>query len=337
MKTFKKLISKNFSSLIFFSALFLIMIIIINISFGNINFSINDFYEIIFKGKSGVEANILFYSRIPRALSSVYSGCALAVAGCILQNVLSNPLSSPGIIGVNAGAGLGVAISVSLGFLSSWSISVFSFFGALISVLLISIFSKKANFSKSSVILGGVALNSIFNAFCEAITALDPDIAISNSEFRIGGFSSISFNKLVPPLIIISVSLFVLMLLLCELDILASGDDNAMSLGLNSKKYRLIFLILSSLLSGAAVSFSGLLGFVGLIIPHFVRRLVGNESRRLIPISAIWGAAFVCLCDFLSRVIFMPYEVPLGVLMALIGGPLFITILIKTRNSNHYA
>lgn len=335
MKRIKEI--KNFKAIIVLSIIGLLIVFSTNVLVGNTTFRISDLYKIIFKSENEIGANILLYSRLPRALSSIFAGCALSVSGCVLQNVLSNPLASPSVIGVNAGAGLGVTIACALGFISGFETSLFSFFGAFFAVLLITAFSKQSFFSKSSVILGGVALNSVFNALNEAICSLDTDIALSNAEFRIGGFTTLSYSKLLPPFAIIIFSVLVLFFLLCELDVLSQGDENALSVGLNAKKYRMIFLLLSALLAGAAVSFSGLLGFIGLIIPHFTRKVVGNESKKLIPFSAVTGAIFVCFCDFISRMIFYPYEIPVGVIMSLIGGPLFVFILIKTRKRGYYA
>lgn len=293
--------------------------------------------RIISGGDSGSAASILWYSRIPRCAAALLSGAALACAGAVLQNVLANTLASPGIIGVNAGAGLGVNLCLSLGLLSGWAVSLFAFGGSLLAVGVISLFASRTNASRTTVILGGVALNSILGAAGEALAVLDSDVAALSAEFRVGGFSSVSYTRLVPAAVMIGAAFLVLLTLLGELDVLTLGDETAQSLGLCASKYRVIFLILSALLAGGAVSFSGLLGFVGLIVPHFVRSVVGNNTRRLIPLSALAGAGFVCLCDTVSRIIFAPYELPVGILMSVIGGPLFVVMLVRINGGNRRA
>lgn len=282
----------------------------------------------------GMTSNIIKYSRLPRTLACMTAGAGLAAAGAVLQQVLANKLASPSIIGINAGAGLGVTVCCALGVFSGWMLSLSAFFGSLITVALISVFSGKGGISKTTVILGGVALNSILNAASESITVLNPDVSIMTSEFRVGGFSSVSSSRLLPAAALIILALIVLFTLFNELDILGLGDENAHAVGLPAKKYRALFLCLSALLSGATVSFAGLLGFVGLIIPHLVRRLIGSESRHLLPVSVFTGAGFVTLCDLAARTLFLPYELPVGIIMSIIGGPVFIWLIIRFKGGH---
>ena len=135
----------------------------------------------------------------------------------------------------------------------------------------------------------------------------------------------------------ILLALGVLFTLCNELDVVSLGDETAQSVGLRVGKYRILFLTLSALLAGAAVSFAGLLGFIGLIVPHFVRRLIGNESRRLLPLCAVFGGAFVCLCDLISRLAFAPYELPVGILMAVMGCPVFVLLLLRLKGGHRHA
>lgn len=287
--------------------------------------------KIIFAKTDSVNSGIFYYSRLPRVTASLLSGAALAVSGAVLQNVLSNKLASPSIIGVNAGAGFGVTLCCSLGIISGWAVSAFAFGGSLIAVILLSLFASRTNASKTTVILGGVALNGILGAFSESLSVLDNDVAMLTTEFRVGGFSAVSYTRLLPAAVMILTALLILFTLFNELDIVALGDETAKSVGLKAKKFRMLFLALSALLAGAAVSFSGLLGFVGLIVPHFVRKFTGNESRKLLPLSAVAGGGFVCLCDTLSRLLFKPYELPVGILMSLIGGPVFVVMLVRMK------
>ena len=322
---------KRYPLLLSASIFLCLLIALTSLMLGVIHFTPAELFRYLFSDRNAPEANILFYARLPRTLAALLSGAALALAGGVLQNVLANHLASPNVIGVNAGAGFGVTLCCAFGFVSGWAMSAFAFFGSLLAVVCISLFAKSISASKSTVILGGIALNSILNALSESVAVLDPDVAMLKSEFRVGGFSSVSYTRLLPAACMILFAMLLLFTLFYELDVVSLGDETAVSLGLSAKKYRALFLILSALLAGAAVSFSGLLGFVGLIVPHFVRKLTGNESRKFLPIAAVTGAGFVCLCDTLTRVIFAPYELPVGILMAVLGGPCFAVLLIQTK------
>ncbi len=315
--------NKNYTKTFIISILFLILTCILSICSGSVKINFADVLN------NTTTYNIILFSRIPRTVAAVFCGAALAVAGGILQRVLNNKLASPSIIGVNAGAGLGVTICCSTGLLSGVAISVFAFLGSLLSIILILIFAQKTRTSKSSVILGGVALNAVLNAITESVLALNPETSILTTDFKIGGFSAISYNKLIPSVCIITFVLFIISFLYNELDVLALGDETSKAIGLNTKKYRIIFLILCALLSGAAVSFAGLIGFIGLIVPHFIKKISSSQSRCFLPLCAIIGGGFVSMCDMFARIIFKPFELPVGIIMAVIGGPLFVIILIK--------
>lgn len=326
---------KHFKYLLCGSLILCILIAVLSLCLGTIHFSLGEMFAALFqKGSNTIHINILKYARIPRTVACLMAGAALSVSGAVLQNVLANKLASPSVIGVNAGAGFGVTLCCSFGIFSGWAVSASAFLGSLITVLLITVFSAKTGASKTTVILGGVALNSMLSAFSESITVLRPDTAALTTDFRVGGFSAVSVQRLLPASVFILTALILLFTLFNELDVLALGDDSAQSVGLPAKKYRILFLILSALLAGSAVSFAGLLGFIGLIVPHFVRKLVGNESRRLLPLSAVIGAGFITLCDLAARLIFTPYELPVGILMAIIGGPAFVWLLLRMKGGH---
>lgn len=290
-------------------------------------------------GAEGAEsaANILRFSRVPRVLASLFAGAALATAGAVLQTVLGNKLASPSIIGVNAGAGLGVTVCCAFGVFSGMWVSAAAFAGSLVVVLAIALFARRGGVSRTTVILTGVAMNSVLNAFSESIAVLDNDVAMLSTEFRVGGFSAVSYQRLLPAMVLIALALLALLLLCNELDVVGLGDETAQGIGLAAPRYRVVFLLLCAVLSGAAVSFAGLLGFVGLIVPHLARRIVGGESRHLLPACMLLGGGFVTLCDLLARVVFAPFELPVGILMALIGGPAFVVLLIRYKGGHRHA
>ena len=311
-----------------------LLIAVTSLCLGNVHFTPVQLIS-LFRGQGDkVSRSILLYARLPRTLASLAAGAGLAVSGAVLQNVLANRLASPGIIGVNAGAGLGVTLCCAAGALSGLAVSCAAFGGSLITVLFIFLFSHRTNASKTTVILGGVALNSILNAVCESVTVLDTDVAMLSIDFRVGGFSAVSYMRLLPAAGLIALALAVLFTLCNELDVVTLGDETAQGVGLRVGRYRMLFLVLAALLAGAAVSFAGLLGFVGLIVPHFVRRFTGNESGRLLPMCAVAGAGFVTLCDMAARLLFAPYELPVGILMSVVGGPVFLYMLIRHKGGH---
>lgn len=284
--------------------------------------------------KDSPEGRILLYVRLPRVLGGLLCGAALSVSGAVIQKVLANRLASPGVIGVNAGAGLAVTLASAFGIMGGWRLSLFSFLGAFAAVMLVSAGAKKWGASRGTVLLMGVAMNSLLGAMSDAVTILIPEISILRNEFRLGDFSAVTYYKLLPAAVVILLSLGTLLSLLNELDVLALGENNARGLGLPTQSMRVLLLLLAAALAGAAVSVAGLLSFVGLMVPHAVRRVAGNEARHLLPLSALFGAAFVTLCDTLSRVAFAPYELPVGIFMAFLGAPFFLFLLIRKKGGH---
>lgn len=337
MKAWKKYWQQNKNKGIYIMAgVMCVTAALCSICMGTANLTLEEMWNALRNGaeNSGMTGNIFWYIRLPRTAACLLAGAGLAVSGTVIQGVLANKLASPGIIGVNAGAGLAVTICCACGAISGWMIAGASFVGALLAVFLVSFTAQKINASRTTVILGGVAVNSFLNAASEAITTLIPEVGVMSADFRVGGFSAVSHIRLVPAGILILTSLSLVFSLHNELDLMNLGEEMAQGLGLSVKRMRTIFLVLAALLAGASVSFAGLLGFVGLIVPHIVRRLVGGENKKLLPLCALGGATFVTVCDMIARMAFAPYEIPVGVLMSFIGGPFFIWLLLKRKGGH---
>ena len=310
---------------------------LLSLLLGAVRLSPAALWQALLEGPNSTAGYIFWYARLPRTLACLLSGSALAVSGAVIQAVLSNKLASPSIIGVNAGAGLAVTVCCALGFLSGWIIALSAFGGAMLSVLLVVFVARRTGASRTTVILGGVAVNSFLNALSEGLTTLVPDAGVLSGDFRVGGFSSVVPARLLPAGLLIGMALVVILTLHNDLDVLALGEETAQSLGVNVKKMRTLFLILAAMLAGASVSFAGLLGFVGLIVPHAVRNLSGSQSRNLLPLCAIGGAGFVTACDLTARLVFIPYELPVGILMSVLGGPTFLLLLLKRKGGRIHA
>ena len=316
----------------------LLLSVILGILLGSTKISLSDMLGAIVRGDyQSPEARILLYVRLPRVLGSLICGIALAVSGAVIQGVLANRLASPSIIGVNAGAGLAVTLCSAFGIIGGWQLSLFSFLGAFFAVMIVSTGAKKWGASRGTVILLGVALNAFLGAVSDTIKTSIPEVSIISNDFRVGDFSSVTYAKVIPAAVAIIVAVIVLQTFASDLDVLTLGDENAKGLGLNTGVMRIVFLMLSALLAGAAVSVCGLLSFVGLLVPHAVRRIATSEAKHLVPLSALFGAGFVTLCDTLARVVFAPYELPVGIIMAFLGAPFFIFILIQGKGGHRNA
>ena len=283
------------------------------------------------RNADSIAARIILYSRLPRTCAALLAGAALAVSGAVIQTVLNNPLASPGVIGVNSGAGFAVALVCAASPLAQQYTPLVAFCGALTGVLLVTTLSQRTAASRMTVVLAGVAISTLFSAGIDAVVTLVPDAVNGITDFRIGGFTGITMVQLAPAAVLILVSLGIALSLSQQMDILALGSDTAQSLGLSVKFVRFILLVLAAALAGAAVSFCGLMGFVGLIVPHTMRRLLGENSLPLLLSSALGGAFFVTICDLLARVLFSPFEMPVGIILAFAGVPFFLWLLFKQK------
>ena len=305
---------------------------VLGMCLGTVSVSPGDMFHILLGGLTGsAEARIILYARLPRTCGSLLAGAALAVSGTVIQNVLANPLAAPNVIGVNSGAGFMTAVCCAAMPAALEAVPLAAFLGALSGVMLVLFIAERAGASKLTLILAGLAVSSMFGAGIDAVVTFAPEALNGYTDFRIGGLSNISMNRIAPAAGLIATALAVVFSLAHELDLLALGNETAQSLGLPTRKVRLLLLTMAAALSGAAVSFAGLLGFVGLIVPHIMRRLVGEESRALLLSSALGGASLLTFSDILARLLFAPYDLPVGLVLSFVGGPFFIWLLLRQR------
>ena len=315
-------------------ALFFIAAALLGICLGSTVITPAELAEAVEKGFETPAGRIFVYVRLPRTAACLVCGGALAVSGAVIQCVLANRLASPSVIGVNSGAGLAVTLCTAFGIYGGFRLSIAAFFGAFLAVLCVSLGAKRLGASRGTVILLGVAMNSFLNAISDAVVTLIPEVGVMSSDFRVGEFSAVTYKKLIPAAVIIILTLSALMTLTSELDVLTLGEESASGLGLNTKAASVLFLVLASLLAGSAVSVAGLLSFVGLIVPHAVRRVAKSSAAGQILLCALFGGGFVCLCDTAARTLFAPYEVPVGIIMAFLGAPFFVFILAKGKGGH---
>lgn len=312
--------------------LFALTCFVLALLIGASDISIPSAIRALFEGdKASIDLKILFYIRLPRALGAFFAGASLSVSGIIIQAVLNNPMAAPNLIGVNAGAGFFVILAMALfrEFLSFLPLA--AFIGALLAALLIYAISALTDAGKITVTLVGVAIGSILTAGINTVKTLFPDSVYDVSGFLIGGLSGVNTASVLPAIFLIVPALLLAWLFSGKLDALSLGAEVANGLGIRVKNARLLWLTLAAALAGAAVSFAGLIGFIGLIVPHLMRKFVGSSHKYLIPLSVFGGGGFLLAADTLSRSLFSPYELPVGILLSLVGGPFFIICILTER------
>ena len=279
--------------------------------------------------EDGTARRILRYIRLPRTVAAISCGAALACAGAVIQGVLGNPLAGPNVIGVNAGAGFAMMLA---GTLIPWGgqwYGAAAAAGAFAASLFILLLTSRTKASRVTVVLAGVAVSAILSAGTDILTTLHPESVLGLAQFRIGGFADVNAKLVYDSSVFIVFLAAVAVWKAAGLNVLSLGEETAQAVGLSVRQTRLWMLMISSLLVGAAVSFSGLIGFVGLISPHMVRRHCRGDHRKIIPLSMLTGALMTLVCDLIARTAFAPYELPAGVLLSLLGGPFFLVLLLK--------
>lgn len=314
----------------------LLLCVLASLCLGAVSLSPSRLFPALLGKGDAAAVQIVQHVRIPRTVATILAGASLAVAGVIIQSVLNNPLASPGIIGVNAGAGFMVALICALWPGHTGLIPPAAFFGALLAVLAVYGIGRATGASRITIVLAGVAVSGILTAGIDAVVTLVPDALTGSNMFRIGGVAGVTLADVFPQGFVMLGAMGAVLLLRNELDVLALGEETAKSLGLQVSFYRFLFLVLAALLAGSAVSYAGLISFVGLLVPHIARRLVGGQSVHLLLFCMILGAAFLTGCDLLARLLFAPFEIPVGLVLSLLGGPFFLWLLLhqKKRGRN---
>jgi len=308
----------------------LCIILFCGIRYGSASIDLRTFCAALLRRPgSETESIILYAVRIPRVLAGAAAGAGLALSGVLLQAVTDNDLAAPNIIGVNAGAGLAVVLC--LVYLTDLVtvLPAAAFLGACAATLLITALAGKN--SRSAVILAGVAVSAVLNAAISAFTYVDTDLLAAYNAFSVGGLRGIRMEQIILPAGMIAVCFCVSMLCSGQIDLLCLGDSGAAVLGVPVNRIRILCILCASASAGAVVSFAGLLGFVGLLVPHMGRKLVGTRTAILIPASMMLGAAVTVTADLAGRILASPSEIPVGIMMAFAGGPFFLFLLIHRR------
>ena len=305
--------------------IFLVLSVIAGLSLGSEFYSIPRFFSL-----SPVDKNILFNIRIPRVIAAFIIGAGLSITGAVLQAILRNPLAESYTLGISGGASLGIAIGVILGKTSL--LPYLAFLGALLSLSIVLLASIKKRLSNPTVILLGVALNFLFSSLVLFIIAVAKNEQFQSTMLRlIGDISYFSYGILYAGIITISILSLILILSGRVYDVISIGDEKAISIGLNVEREKRYALFICCIIAGICVSLGGIIGFVGLVIPHITRALFGPVHKRALTINFITGGSFLILADTLARTIIRPLELPVGVITSFFGGIFFLFILLRGR------
>ncbi|WP_338593486.1 iron ABC transporter permease [Bacillus safensis] len=303
--------------------------ICLGLALGSVQLSLPDLIAALTGSGQPVHEKIVMDLRLPRVLIGFIVGACLAASGAILQGVVRNPLADPGIIGVTAGGGLAAVLSMIVFPQFTYLLPAAAFLGALLAALVVYILSFDQGVSPLKLILAGVAVNALLGAVMNGLMVLYSERVQAVLPFLSGGLNGRSWHHLsfVSPYVLAGLCLC--FFAIKPANLLLLGDESAQLLGLRVERTRFFLIALAALLAGAAVSVSGLIGFVGLVVPHFIRLLIGDDYRYLLPISMLGGGVLVVFADTAARVWFTPVELPVGILLACIGAPFFLYLLKK--------
>lgn len=317
--------------IILMSLVLLGALIIVTIGVGSVSISVKEIIDTFLGHGNEINESIIMDMRLPRIIIAVFVGAGLSISGALLQSIMNNPLADPGITGVSSGASL-LAITVMLYFPKLHGVlPLMAFLGAILACMMVFILSWDKGLNPMRVILSGVAVNAVFVGATSLLSILNSDkiqgiLLWINGSIAYKGWTEVKY--LVPYSVI-----GIILALLCAkgANLLALGDDVATNLGVNVTKTRFLVALVAVFLAGVSTSVVGIIGFIGLIVPHICRLILGYDYKYLIPMSAIMGGILLLLADTLARFVARPVELPVGILMAMLGGPFFLFLLRRRK------
>ncbi|MET7603723.1 iron ABC transporter permease [Streptomyces avermitilis] len=318
---------------------------VVAVSIGAVNIPVGDVWGILLHHVTGQGATgdlaldqIVWTFRAPRVVLAALVGAGLAVAGAVLQTLVTNPLADPIVLGFSYGASLGAVLvitlgGVALGGLGALGVSGAAFVGALAAGLLVFVLGQRqGRLAPTRVVLAGVAVGYVLLSMTSFVQLLATPTELRTVMFwMLGSVAGAQWSQLPTATVVVLASTALLTLLGRRLNALLAGDESATALGVDANRLRAVLLVISALLTGTVIAVAGGVGFVGLMIPHLVRLTVGADHRRLIPLTALLGAVYLVLVDLLSRTLTRPNELPLGILTALLGAPFFLWLLRRNK------
>lgn len=281
---------------------------------------------------------IIFEVRLPRIILAVLTGSLLSMAGAVYQAIFQNPMADPYVIGISSGAAFGATIAIiflpPMMLLGNSIVSLAAFVCAILTSILVYFISKsKRGVDTFSLLLTGVVISTVLSSFISLIMLAHQDEAMKIMTWTMGSFNAKSWNHVITILVPTVVGIFFTIYHGKDLNVLVMGEEEAMTMGLDTKRLKRNMLLICALLTSIAVSVSGIIGFVGLIVPHFIRLIFGSEHKFLLKASFVFGAIFMLLSDTIARSLIDGFEVPVGIITSLIGGPLFLILLVRYRRN----
>lgn len=332
--------AKSYSVLLMVLIVLVILSVVLAISFGAVNIPLSDTIHILagklirnerlYAGLGKSHVAIVWNMRVPRVILGGVVGAGLALCGCALQATVNNPISEPYILGVSAGATFGATLFIILGF--SLFTAVGAFAGAMLAtVTVLAIASAQGKMTTSRLILSGTVVNALFSAFSNFIISVagNSDNIMTIKFWTMGSLANAKWSDLPLPVLVISISGVFLITQYRVFDTMMLGDEVAVTLGINLGFFRKIYMLVVAIMTGILVSSCGIIGFVGLIIPHLSRSFVGSNHRRLLPVAALIGSVFLIWADVFARILVENAELPIGIFTALVGAPFFIYIVTR--------
>lgn len=341
--SYKRYIRKKFLIAAILS-IAIIALTIVAINAGSTDLGIYEVLMSILGRGTSASSVVIWRIRLPRIIGAIVAGAGLAVAGCVMQNNLRNPLASPSTLGISNAAAFGANIAIVLLGAGStrssaadaviinnpYMVTIAAFLSSVVAMMVILALAKSKGFSPESIVLAGVALSSLFTAGTTLIQYFADDVQVAAAVFwTFGDLGRVSWKEVIIMTIIIILALIYFMFRRWDYNALDSGEESAQSLGVNVEKVRFGGMLVSSVVTAVTVSFLGIIGFIGLIAPQIVRRVIGGDHRFLIPISALMGSLILLIADTIARTLIAPVILPVGAITSFLGAPLFLYLLLK--------
>lgn len=329
--------------LVFLLAALTAVSFVASLTFGSVSYSLSDVWSVLTAQFSGTVHpdravnDIVWELRAPRGLMAIIVGAGLTMAGVAMQTLVRNPLADPYLLGISSGASVGATAVITLGAFSSfgvWALSGGALVGAIAATATVYLVTMlQGGITPLRLILSGVVLSSAFSAVASLLVFKAPDSRSAQSVlfWMLGSVSGAQWDRLLLPLLVLVPAVILMFMLSPRLDALSAGPDTAAALGVRVGLLRKVLFAVQALLVGAMVAVAGGIGFVGLVIPHFARLVVGSVHRRVIPVAVFGGALFLLWVDVLARLIAPPQEIPLGVVTGVIGAPVFLLLMGRSR------
>nr|WP_276576446.1 iron ABC transporter permease [Caldicoprobacter algeriensis] len=304
---------------------------VFSISAGAVDMPLRKILDVFLGNGDEASRTIILALRLPRMIEAAVVGMGLSVAGAFFQGLLRNPMADPYVLGISSGAALGATIAIVLGF-GILGLNAMAFIASLMTVFFVYAISKVGGrISMTTMLLAGIAVSAFMSAVISLMMLLNHNELSRIIFWTMGGFNLTSWEDVMFSVPVIVIGSFALYTFSRDVNAILTGEEVAEHLGVNTELIKKVVLVFGSLVTATSVSVGGVIGFVGLIVPHISRLMVGADNRVLVPFSAIFGATFLLFADVVARVILKPVEVPIGIVTAAFGGPFFLYLLIKNR------